>query len=165
LKISQTIEELRGEGELNLDNVARMVRHESVSSDFGLKFLLESQKDLVLSSDVIDAVFKAICNIALKQQQQPTEIPTAPEDADEETKAKIAEEAERIKAENDGLTERNQKIAQIQHKISIKQVETPYDVSQEQALLRFNNHKDAAAADPNITSARDSPAEDGVEQF
>ena len=35
-------------------------------ADFGLKFLFDCQKDLVLSTDAIDTVYKGLCNIALR---------------------------------------------------------------------------------------------------
>lgn len=34
-------------------------------ADFGLKFIFEIQKDLVLVPDIIEAIYRAICRIAI----------------------------------------------------------------------------------------------------
>ena len=35
--------------------------------DFGLKFLFEIQKDLVLQPDVVDVIFSTVCKIATRK--------------------------------------------------------------------------------------------------
>jgi hypothetical protein len=68
----------------------------------------------VLSSDVIDVVYKAISALTLRKPEQPKEVPAVPEDADEATTTRVQEEAEQIKAYNESLEKTNAKLAHLQ---------------------------------------------------
>jgi hypothetical protein len=111
VRINKTIEEITGGKDVSSDFIAKNVRDALILNSFGLKFILEVQKDLVLSTDVIELVFNAFCAIALRKQAEPKEIPTVPEGADDEEKTKIEAEAEKIKADNDKLVQTNAKLA------------------------------------------------------
>jgi len=109
LKLMRDVKELTGGKDLPSEHVARLAREPSVIADFGLKFLFDIQKDLVLSTDVIDVVYKAICRIALRKHHPIKEMPTAPEDADDAAKEKVAEDAELIKTQNEASAAENEK--------------------------------------------------------
>jgi hypothetical protein len=62
ININKSLEDL-GQGD-NIDGIARAVRDPENMTDFGLQFLFEIQKDLVLSNDVIEVIYKTISKIA-----------------------------------------------------------------------------------------------------
>lgn len=80
------MEELGGEQELQPDRVAKMAREAANIADFGLGFMFEVQKELVLSGDVIETLYRALCKVAMKKPKEMIAIPDIPEDADEDAK-------------------------------------------------------------------------------
>lgn len=42
-----------------------MARDPKNMADFGLRFVFELQKDLVLVPDIIEAIYRAVCRIAI----------------------------------------------------------------------------------------------------
>ena len=123
-----------------------MARDQSNIADFGLSFLFDVQKELVLSTDVIEVLYRAICKVALKKPKDLVPIPEIPEDADEEAKEELQNQIESIKAENEIIEKENVRINKIKTKVSINNAaERVYDEEKEQALLKVNNYRDAAA--------------------
>lgn len=55
-----------------------MVREKQNLADFGLKYMLEITKDLVLAPDIIEGVFSTVCNVANKKMIEIQEVPSAP---------------------------------------------------------------------------------------
>ena len=47
------------------DQVAKLARDPKNMADFGLRFVFELQKDLVLVPDIIEAIYRAVCRIAI----------------------------------------------------------------------------------------------------
>ena len=65
------------------DAISKAAREADNMTDFGLKFLFEIQKDLVLSQEVIEVVYKAIAKIATQKPTPAQEIAAIPDDATE----------------------------------------------------------------------------------
>ena len=86
INLNKTLEELGGEQELQPDRVAKLARESANIADFGLGFMFEVQKELVLSGDVIETLYRALCKVAMKKPKEPIAIPDIPEDADEDAK-------------------------------------------------------------------------------
>lgn len=97
------MEELSGGKDLQPDHVAKLARDQGNIADFGLNFLFEIQKELVLNPDVIEVLYRAICKVAMQKPKDLTEIPTIPDDADDDKKEEIQEQIEKIKAENEAI--------------------------------------------------------------
>ena len=55
-------------------------------ADFGLAFMFEIQKDLVLSADVIDVMYTAIAKIATQKQLELQPVPEITDTTPEEEK-------------------------------------------------------------------------------
>ena len=45
--------------------MAKLARDPKNMADFGLRFLFELQKDLVLGPEIIEAIYRSICRIAI----------------------------------------------------------------------------------------------------
>jgi len=93
--------------------VARQARDPSNISDFGLQFLFEVQRDLVLQPEVVEVIYKAICKMALKKEKQPAEVPAIPDDAADDKKEELQEQIEKIKQENAQIVDQNAKVTKI----------------------------------------------------
>jgi len=85
------MEELTGGKDLTSDQVAKMSRDPANIADFGLNFLFDVQKELVLNNDVIEVLYRAICKVAIQKPKDLIEVPVAPEDADDDKKDEINE--------------------------------------------------------------------------
>lgn len=90
-----------------------------------------TNREIVLVDGVVDAVYAAICQIALAK---PVEMQEVPEGADEEA-------AEKIKEANEKATETNTQLEKDQKKICLRIIEEAevYPVEDEKALLKVNN--------------------------
>lgn len=71
--------------------MAKIARDQSNIADFGLNYLFECQKELVLNPDVIEVIYRAICKVAMQEPTPLVEIPVIPDDADEDKKDEIGE--------------------------------------------------------------------------
>ena len=78
-----------GGRELPPEHVARQARDINNIADFGLHFLFEVQRDLVLQPEVIEVIYKALCKMALKKQRDQLEVPTMPDDIAEDKKEEM----------------------------------------------------------------------------
>jgi hypothetical protein len=163
LNLNKSLEELGHGRDLSSDQVAKLARDPSNIADFGLSFMFDAQKELVLSPDVIEVVYRAICNLAMRSPVKLLAIPSVPEDADDEKKDEINEQIEDFKKKNDEIEKQNAKIARMKKKVAIKYLPdgTGYEEEGEKALLKLNNHRDAAA-EAAILSARTGGGTDGA---
>jgi hypothetical protein len=144
--LTKTLEELSGGKDLTSDQVAKLSRDTVNIADFGLNFLFDIQKELVLNPDVIEVIYRAICKVAMQKPKELLEIPTIPDDADDDKKEEIQEQIDETKKKNEEIEKENAKIARIKTKVTIQGVpERAYDEEAEKALLKLNNHRDAAA--------------------
>ena len=66
ITINKQIEELLQCRQLAPAQIAKLVREKANMADFGLKFLFDIQKDLVLIPDIVDVLYTSICKIATK---------------------------------------------------------------------------------------------------
>lgn len=78
LTINKPLEEITQGRDLPPAQIAKFVREKQNMSDFGLKYMFEIQKDLVLVPDVVDVIFSTVCKIATKKIVDPQEVPEAP---------------------------------------------------------------------------------------
>lgn len=60
-------------------------------ADFGLKFIFDCSKDLVLSNEAVDTVFKGLCNVALRKAKEMIPIPEIDDTLEDDKKDEIAE--------------------------------------------------------------------------
>lgn len=131
--------------------------------DFGLKFLFEIQKDLVLVPDVVDVIYSTICKIATRTPIEQQAVPEAPEEGQE---AEFDDLVAKIKEENANAEVENAKYAKLQSKISIVvRPDEDYDENSEKALVKLNNWRETVVGeDGQVISARtDSAPIDGQE--
>jgi hypothetical protein len=47
--------------------MAKMARDQANIADFGLSFMFDVAKELVLSPDVIEVLYRAICKVAMQE--------------------------------------------------------------------------------------------------
>jgi hypothetical protein len=113
LNLARDLKELNGGKELSAEQTAKLARDPKNMADFGLKFIFEVAKDLVLVPDVIDNVYRAICKIATRKPVAAQEIPEIPEDADDDKRDVIQEEIEKVKEANEALEKENAKYAKM----------------------------------------------------
>lgn len=66
--------------------LAKFARDQKIIADFGLRFMFEISKDLVLLPEVVDSIYRAITRIILAKPKALQTVPDLPEDADEEAK-------------------------------------------------------------------------------
>lgn len=126
--------------------MAKIARDQSNIADFGLSYMLDCQKELVLNPDVIEVIYRAVCKVAMQEPTPLQEIPVIPDDADEDKKDEIGEQIEEVKKKNEDIEKDNAKIARIKNKVQIQGVpDRVYEEEQEKALLKLNNFRDAAA--------------------
>ena len=85
-------------------------------ADFGLKFIFDIQKDLVLVPDIVDVIYTSICKIATKPLIEAQEVPEAPAEGEEDGSE---ERVAKIKEANAAAEVENAKYAKLQSKISI----------------------------------------------
>jgi hypothetical protein len=67
-------------------------------SDFGLKYLFEIQKDLVLVPDIVDVIYTSVCKIATRKKIEDQEIPEAP--AEGEDQGEFDDKVTKMKEDN-----------------------------------------------------------------
>lgn len=90
LYLQRSPEELVGENP-NPDKLAKAAKDPRNMADFGLKFIFDCSKDLVLSTEAVDTVYKGLCNVALRKQKEMTPIPEIDDTVEDEKKEEIAE--------------------------------------------------------------------------
>ena len=59
--------------------------------------MFDVQKELVLNPVVIEVLYKAICKIAMQEPKELVEVPTIPEDAEDDKKEEMGEKIEEAK--------------------------------------------------------------------
>jgi len=91
IHIDRTVQELSGGRDLPTDHVAKLIRDPKLMQDYGLRYIMEIQKDLVLVPEVIDALYRAVCRVALQKPAVHQEIPVIPDDAADEVKEELQE--------------------------------------------------------------------------
>ena len=108
--------------------MAKIARDQANIADFGLNYMFDVQKELVLNPDVIEVIYRAICKVAMQDPVPLQELPVIPDDADEDKKDEISEQIEEVKKKNEDIEKENAKIARIKNKVQIQGVpERVYD--------------------------------------
>ena len=121
----------------------KQIRESENLADFGLRFMLDIQKDLVLSTDVIEVIFSTIAKIATAKPIPMQPLPEIPDDAPDSEKQTINESIEHIKVQNEVLEKENKNLEKLQTKVSIQEKQPPkYDEGTECALIRMNNFQE-----------------------
>ena len=87
--------------ELEGDQLSLACRDQSNMADFGLSFMFDIQKDLVLSADIIQVLYRAITKLATAEPTALLPIPEEVEGMAEEEKEALPEQIERIRGENE----------------------------------------------------------------
>lgn len=124
----------------------KSIRESENLADAGLKFMLEIQKDLVLSTDVIDVVFSAIAKIATSKPLPVQALPEVPDEAPDAEKQAINEQIEHIKAQNEAAEKENKNLEKMQTKVCIHEKHPlKYEEGTECALIRMNNFGEGEA--------------------
>ena len=138
--LNKAVEEIVPGAPVSVDTVLKYIKDQNNIADFGLRFMMEVKKDLVLSQEVIDVVFKTVTKICVEQPKAMVDIPLKPDglegDAEEDFNAKIEE----VKAENEKATKENAQQAKIKAKVVMKSKPEIMQADNEKALLKLNNH-------------------------
>ena len=69
--------------------------------DFGLKFMFECSKDLVLNTEAVETIYKGLIGIACTKPTELIPIPEITSDIDDEKKDEVNDQIEKIKADNE----------------------------------------------------------------
>lgn len=119
-------------------------------SDYGLGFFFDINKDLIISRDFIELLYRSIVKHVRTKPKEITPIPEPP--APEEGQEAISDEAKdlhdkKVEAINQANAEAeafNEQVAKIQSKIRINQREKAKDgeEAEEGALIRLNNYRE-----------------------
>ena len=80
---------------------------------YGLKFLMENQKDLVLNENVVEGIISSVVSIARRKKAEYEAMPDDAESPDFE------EKREEVQNRNNEIEKSNQEIEKLQSKISI----------------------------------------------
>jgi ABC-type Fe3+ transport system substrate-binding protein len=123
-------------------------------TDFGLSFFFEVIKDLVISKEFIETLYKVIIKIARTKLKPLHQVPEMPQpDAEgnepsEEEKAAIQKQIDDITKVNAEIEKFNDEVNKIQQKVKI-QFRAMQDVINrgECALMRVNNYRDTKVDD------------------
>jgi hypothetical protein len=130
----------------------RLLRHcltKPCINDYGLGFFFEVCKEMVISKEFIECLYRAIVKITKTQPEVAKELPTVPEAKDdstpptEEEKAAIEKQIEEVKAQNEAIEKANEELAQLQSRIRIEYRDYNYDESSECALVKLLNFREA----------------------
>ena len=119
IHLQRSPEELAGEP-LNADKLARAAREGRHMADFGLKFMFECSKDLVLNTEAVETIYKGLIGIACTKPTELIAIPDITSDMDEEKKDEVNDQIEKIKGDNEQIEKDNLLIEKIKKKIIIK---------------------------------------------
>lgn len=119
IHLQRSPEELAGDP-LNSDKLARAAREGRHMADFGLKFMFECSKDLVLNTEAVETIYKGLIGIATTKPTDLIAIPEITSDMDEEKKDEINDQIEKVKADNEQIEKDNLMIEKIKRKIVIK---------------------------------------------
>jgi len=119
IKINKPLEEILEGADVHFDTCSKYIRDPQYMSDQGLALLLDIQKDLVLSQDTLESVFKVICKISTQKPQEHQEIPEIPDDAPADKKEALESIIAETKANNANIDIDNQRLEKMQKKISI----------------------------------------------
>lgn len=117
INLTKTVEDLSGGKNLTSDMMAKIARDQANIADFGLNYMFDVQKELVLNPDVIEVIYRAICKVAMQEPVPLQELPVIPEDADDDKKDEINEQIEEVKKKNEDIEKQNAKIARIKNKV------------------------------------------------
>ena len=148
---------------LNANQFAKLARDPANIADFGLNFMFDSQKELVLNPDVIEVLYRAICSIAMAEPTPLLEVPVIPEDADDDKKDEMNEQIEETKKKNEEIEKQNAKKLRLKNKVSIQNCsDREFDEDNEKALLKLNNYRDAAAEAAILSSRTGNSGPDGA---
>jgi hypothetical protein len=89
-------------------------------------------------------------------------VPVIPEDADDDKKDEVNEQIEEVKKKNEDIEKENAKISRIKTKVVIQGVpDRVYYEENEKALLKLNNHRDAAAEQAILSARTGNSGPDG----
>ena len=76
--MTKPLKEITEGRDLAAGQLGKMVREKQNLADFGLKYMLEITKDLVLAPDIIEGGFSTICNIATRKIIEIQDVPSSP---------------------------------------------------------------------------------------
>ena len=155
----------KGEGEdgisteeMDEDLLLRHCLTKPCINDYGLSFFFEVCKEMVISKEFIECLYRAIVKITKTQPKETTELPTIPEAKDdgtpltEEEKQSIEKQIEEVKTQNDAIEKENDELAQLQNKIRIEYRSHDFDQNKECALVKLLNFREVQK-DPVATGA------------
>ena len=157
IHLAKQLSEIASHEVTDSEEAALITRQPQNMDDFGLRFLFEIQKDLVLSPDVIEVLYKAICKLAMRPPKELVAIPEVTDDMDAAKKDEVNEQIEQAKADNEVIEKDNQKVEAIKKKVLIEcRGEGVYNPENEKALIKISNFREAtldASGNP-VQSAR-----------
>jgi len=171
LNLLKHLEEIAASAGIELvgDQLSLACRDQSNMADFGLSFMFDIQKELVLSADVIQVLYRAITKLAT---QEPVALIPIPEERDgmsEEEKESLPDLIEKTKADNEQIEKDNARASKMKSKISIAH-KTTVSEDRESVCVRLMNHRTEVLGEDGrpINSARgdgEGSGPDGDEPF
>lgn len=138
--LNKPVEEIAPGAPVSVDTVLKYVKDQQNISDFGLRFMMDVKKDLVLSQEVIDVVFRTVTRICVQQPKAMVDMPIKPDGLDEAGEEDFNNKCEEIKADNEKTTKDNAQLAKIKAKVVLKHKSEIMQADNEKALLKLNNH-------------------------
>ena len=66
ITIKKPLEEILAGRDLAPTQIAKRIQEKQNLGDFGLRYMLDITKDLVLAPDIIDGIFSTVCKIATR---------------------------------------------------------------------------------------------------
>ena len=100
IHLQRSPEELAGDP-LNADKLARSAREGRHMADFGLRFMFECSKDLVLNVEAVETIYKGLISIACTKPSELIPIPEITSDMDDDKKEEMNDQIEKVKADNE----------------------------------------------------------------
>lgn len=150
--------------ELDEKKFLRHCLRPSTINDYGLGFFIDICKEMVISIDFIDWFYRAIIKISRTQPQELVEVPTIPETQEdgtplpEEEKQAIEKQIQEAKTQNEAIEKENQVLEQLKSKIKIEYRDHDYNESNECALIKLSNFREAPK-EPQLTESPKKPSE------
>ena len=137
--------------------MSHMLSRQNIS-DYGLAFLFDINKDLVISREFIEIFYRTVVKIARTKPKPLAELPEAPVPAEgaevpEEAKHKYDKEVEQANHANVEINAQNEQLAKLQAKMKIatRQKISDNESCPEGALIKLNNHREVRPEEANIS--------------
>jgi hypothetical protein len=119
INVKETLEEFGENGVVTPEQACFMLQDTQNLCDEGLALILNNQKELIISNDIIESIFIVLSKFAVTKPKEHEEIPEIPADAPPEKVEALNSVIEEIRANNMQIDIDNAKLEKMKLKISI----------------------------------------------